>query len=206
MRLYQHPVSSNSRRAVMTALHLRTKVDLVDLELLNPEHRQRLLALNPNNKVPVLEDGDFVLWESHAIMTYLADRTPGQSVYPTDLKARADVNRWLFWCSHHFAPAIAVLNFEHQVKALIGRGGPDPAEVKRGEFLVDQVFRVLDGHLKGRPWISGEKLTLADLSIAAPLMYAKIAKLPLQPFEHVQAWFARIQELEVWKKTELRAT
>lgn len=203
MRLYQHPISSNSRRAVMTALHLRSKVELVEANLMSAEHRQRLLALNPNNKIPVLEDGDFVLWESHAIMAYLADKAPGQSVYPTDLKARADVNRWLFWCSHHFQPAVGVLNWEHNVKAMIGKGGPDPVEVRRGEFLVSETARVLDGHLRGKKWICGDQLTLADLSISTPLMSIEKAKLPVQPFEHLAAWFARVQELDAWKKTNL---
>jgi glutathione S-transferase len=73
MRLYQHPISSNSRRAVMTALHLRSKVELVEANLMSPEHRQRLLALNPYNKIPVLEEGVFVLWEWHEFMSYRAD-------------------------------------------------------------------------------------------------------------------------------------
>ncbi len=112
MRLYHHPRSLNARRAVMTAIHLGSPVDLVFVDLQKMEQRQpQFLRMNPNHKVPVLEDEGFYLWESHAIMQYLADKTPVQTIYPTDLKARADVNRWLFWSAQHFTPAVAILNW-----------------------------------------------------------------------------------------------
>lgn len=202
MRLYHHPRSLNARRAVMTAIHLGSPVDLVFVDLQKMEQRQpQFLRMNPNHKVPVLEDEGFYLWESHAIMQYLADKTPVQTIYPTDLKARADVNRWLFWSAQHFTPAVAILNWENVVKGLIGLGGPDPAEVKRGEGLVSEFSAILDAHLAGREWISGSALTLADLAIGAALGTAGPAKLPIQQHSHIQSWFARVQQLEAWKKT-----
>ena len=69
-------------------------------------------------------------------MQYLADKTPRQTLYPTEARARADVNRWLFWCAQHFHPAIGILNWENWIKGMTGQGGPDPAEVRRGEQLV----------------------------------------------------------------------
>ena len=94
MRLYHHPYSFNARRAVMTALHLKSPVELVFVDLAKGEQRQsQFLKLNPNHKVPVLEDDGFVLWESHAIMQYLADKTPRQTLYPTETRARAGLVR-----------------------------------------------------------------------------------------------------------------
>src|SRR5262245_37217357 len=120
MRLYHHPMSSNARRARMTAIHLGTKLDLVVVDLGNGEQRRPdFLRLNPNGQVPVLDDDGFVLTESHAIMQYLADTTPGQTLYPEDVRARADVNRWLFWSAYHFQPAISVLGWERVVKPMI---------------------------------------------------------------------------------------
>jgi len=163
MRLYHFVFSTNARRAVMTAVHLEAKVDLVAVDLARREHlKPGYLALNPNGKVPVLEDDGFVLWESHAIMQYLADKTPGQTVYPQEARARADVNRWLFWSAHHFQPAASVLNWEHNVKPMIGLGAPDPAAVKRGEELIAPLAAVLDAHLGGRTWVAQDKVTLAD--------------------------------------------
>jgi glutathione S-transferase len=204
MRLYHHPFSYNARRAVMTALHLNSPVELVFVDLAKGEQRQpEFLKLNPNHRVPVLEDDGFVLWESHAIMQYLAEKTPRQTLYPAATRARADVNRWLFWCGQHFSPAIGILNWEHVIKGIVGAGAADPAEVRRGEQLVREFGGILDGHLAGREWICGDALTLADLAIAAPLAVTVPAKLPVADLSHLQRWFARMQTLEVWKKTAL---
>ena len=136
MRLYQHPMSANSRAATLAALQLKAPVELVFVDLAKGEQREpEYLKLNPNHRVPVLEDDGFHLWESRAIMQYLADKTPGQTVYPAEARARADVNRWLFWCGQHFAPAIGIYFWENLVKPMIGRGAPDPAELKRAEPL-----------------------------------------------------------------------
>jgi len=108
MRLYFHPLSSNSRRVTMTAQQLGLELDLIVIDLLKSEHSDpEFLKFNPNGKVPLLEDGGFYLWESHAIMQYLADRCPGQDLYPREVRARADVNRWLFWSAYHFTPPSA---------------------------------------------------------------------------------------------------
>lgn len=202
MRLYHHPFSFNSRRAVMTALHLRAPVELVFVDLQKGEQRQpQFLELNPNHRVPVLEDDGFVLWESHAIMQYLADKTPRQTLYPAETRARADTNRWLFWSAQHFSPAIGILNWEHVVKGILGLGAADPAEVRRGEGLVREFAGILDAHLGRCGWISGDGLSLADIAIAAPLSTAVPARLPIGELTHLQRWFAQMQALEVWKKT-----
>lgn len=207
MRLYHHPYSFNARRAVMTALYLKSPAELVFVDLAKGEQRQpQFLKLNPNHKVPVLEDDGFVLWESHAIMQYLADKTPRQTLYPCETRARADVNRWLFWSGQHLSPAIGILNWEHVVKGLLGAGAADPAEVRRGEGLVREYAGILDAHLEGRDWISGDALSLADIAIATPFTATVPAKLPVTDLENVQRWFAAMQTLEVWQKTALPAT
>ncbi len=204
MRLYHHPMSSNARRAVMTALHLGASVELVLVDLSKGEQRRpEYLALNPTGRVPALVDGDFTLWESHAIMQYLADRTVGQTVYPEELRARADVNRWMFFCSHHVAPSVSILGWERFVKPMIGAGAPVPELEARGEELVRQCVAVLDAHLRDREWIAQDRLTLADLSLCTPFMIAKPARLPLDDCPHLHAWLGRMQALDAWKKTEV---
>ncbi|HEX5461620.1 MAG TPA: glutathione S-transferase family protein [Steroidobacteraceae bacterium] len=202
MRLYHHPYSFNARRAVLTALHLEAPVELVFVDLQKGEQRQpQFLQLNPNHRVPVLEDDGFVLWESYAIMQYLADKIPGQTLYPTETRARADVNRWLFWCSQHFSPVVGVLNWEHVIKGMLGLGAADPAEVRRGEQLMREYGGVLDAHLSGRDWICGDALSLADIAIAVPLAATVPAKLPVGDLSNVQRWLATMQSLDAWKRT-----
>lgn len=203
MRLYYHPLSTNSRRAVVTALQLGISLELVTVELGKGEQKlPPFLEKNPNGRVPVLVDDDgHVLWESRAIMQYLADQTPGQTLYPEDRRARADVNRWMFWCAAHFSPALGIFVTENLIKKLTGGGDPDPVELKRGERLIAQFAPVLDAHLAGRSWVSGDHLTLADLSLSPMLGLAGPAAMPVSSYVHIQTWFGRIQELDAWKKT-----
>lgn len=207
MRLYHHPFSANARRAVMTAAELATlpgapAIELVVVDLAKGEQRgPAFLHLNPNGRVPALEDDGFVLTESHAIQIYLAEKTPGQALYPSEIQARADVNRWLFWSAHHFTPAVSVLNWERLVKPMMGRGEPDPREVARGEALVTDCLRVLDEHLAEQKYVSGSALTLADLALATPLMSTVPAKLPVEGRNHVLRWFEQMRERPSWKAT-----
>jgi glutathione S-transferase len=204
MRLYFHPLSSNSRRVTMTAQQLGLELDLIVVDLLKGEHRDpEFLKFNPNGKVPLLEDGGFHLWESHAIMQYLADRCPDQALYPREARARADVNRWLFWSAYHFTPAVGFISRERISKKMVGGSGdPDPVEIRRGESLLTAAAKVLDDHLVSRQWVVQGELTLADLAIAAPLMHTATAQLPVLEYANLQRWFARIQALDAWRNTE----
>jgi glutathione S-transferase len=204
MRLHYHPLSSNSRRVTVTAALLGLKLDLQVVDLLKGEHKsEHYLRINPNGKVPLLDDNGFLLWESHAIMQYLADQVAEQTLYSHDLKARADVNRWLFWCAYHFTPAVGFISRERVSKKMVGGSGdPDPVEIQRGETLLKAAAGLLDEHLASRQWIAQDQLTLADIAIAAPLMHTAAAQLPVLDFKHLQSWFGRIQALDAWKDTQ----
>ena len=202
MKLHYGILSSSSRRVRITAKLLGLTLEEVSVDLRDPTHRAELVRLNPNSKVPVLVDGNFVLWESVAIMQYFCDRTPSQKLYPTDARDRAEVNRWLSWSQAHWAPVIGNLGWEHVWKKFVTGEGPDAEQVKRHEQVLAQFATVLDQHLGERTWLAGSTLTLADIAVAPPLMMTKLARLPLRPYPSLQAWFARVQELPEWKATE----
>jgi glutathione S-transferase len=203
MRLYHNPFSSSARRVVMTVQHLRAPVELVLIQNLHdPVERAQLLQLNPNAKIPVLEHGEFVLWESNAIMQYIADQVPGQTLYPAGLSERADVNRWLFWSAQHWAPALGTLTWENWMKGLFGAGERDAAAAARGEREFAQFAGVLDAHLKGRQWVSGSGLTLADFALSVSLMRVKEASISLAQYPNITQWFGRVQALDVWQRTQ----
>ena len=202
MKLYFHPMSGNSRRVLLVATHLDIPLERILVDLPKGEQRGAPhLKRNPNGRVPVLDDDGFVLWESRAIMQYLAEKAPGQTLLPTDARGRADVSRWLFWCAAHMAPANTVLVFENFVKPQAGRGPADPAEVARGEALVAQYAPILDAHLAGRTWVAQDRLTLADFSLSASFALAGPARLPIADYANLRAWLGRVQELEAWKRT-----
>lgn len=203
MRIYQNPLSSNARRVTMTALELGLDADVVFVDLAKGEHKKpEYLRMNPSGKVPTLDDDGFFLTESHAIMLYLADKTPGQKLYPAETRARADVHRWLFWSAHQLSPSVGILNWENVVKGFLGLGGPEPVLVEKGLRDVRENLRVLNFALEGKTWLVDDRLTLADLAVATPLMATVPAKLPVGEFPHVVAWFDRIRARDSWKKTE----
>jgi glutathione S-transferase len=204
MRLYYHPISTCSRRVLLAARHLGLDLELVLVDLgKGAQHAPEFLALNPNHRVPVLDDGGFILWESYAIMQYLADTVPGQTLYPAERRARADVDRWLFWCGQDFAPGISLLNWEHSIKKMVGAGPADPAEVARGEGMLLDAAKVLDAHLAEREWVCGTGLSLADFALAAPLADEQRARLPLAGFANLQRWLRQVRSLDAWKRCEV---
>jgi glutathione S-transferase len=202
MKIHYNPHSSNSRRAIVVALHLGAKVDFVLVDLAKGEQRKpEYLRMNPNGKVPVLEDGDLALWESNTIAEYLCDLTPKQTLLPHDLKARADVLKWTHWTSAHFAPAVGILGFENFVKKFVTGQDPDPKEVARGEKLVTDLLMILDRHLEGREWLAQDRLTLADYAVASTVFARARIKLPSMP-PRVAAWLERIESQAAWKQAE----
>lgn len=202
MKLYFHPLSGSSRRALMAAIHLKASVERVVVDLDKGEQKGvPHMGRNPNGRVPVLDDNGTLLWESRAIMQYLADKTPGQTLYPTDLLARADVNRWLFWDAAHMNQATTVLVHEHFVNPVVKGIPTDPAAVARAEELFHVVAGILDAQLAGKEWITQDRLTLVDYAIGAEFALAGPAKFPIATYKNIQAWFARVQELPAWKET-----
>ena len=95
MKLYHFPFSPNSRRVLAVAYHLGIELELQALDLPKGEHMQPFFVkLNPNHQIPTLVDGDYVLWESAAIMIYLTTRKPGNTLYSGEPKTQSDINRW----------------------------------------------------------------------------------------------------------------
>jgi len=201
MKLYFHPFSGNSRRVLLVAAHLEIPLERVLVDLTKGEQKGAPhLLRNPNGRVPVLDDGGFVLWESRAIIQYLAEKSPGQTLLPTDAQGRADVQRWLFWCAAHNGPTMTILVQENFVKPMMGRPA-DPAELARGEAQFAQCASLLDAHLADKPWMAQDRLTLADFSLAASYALAGPAKFPIAGYKHLLAWLDRVQQLDAWKRT-----
>jgi glutathione S-transferase len=151
--------------------------------------------------VPTLVDGDLVLTESRAIMQYLASKKPESGLLPKDEAARADVTRWQFWDSSHFSPQAGTIAFEKVVRPMMGLGDPNSAKIDEALAAFRRFAAVLDNRLAGRTFVVGDALTIADLTIASSLMYAKQSDLPLAEFPNVDAWFSRISALDAWKKS-----
>jgi glutathione S-transferase len=202
MKLYCFPASPNTWKVRAVAAHLGLPLETAMIDISKGEqHSPDYLALNPTGRTPTLVDGDFVLWESTAIMQYLASQKPN-TLYPDDARSRADITRWQSWSLQHWgAGACNPLTFENFVKRLVGLGPPDNVAVARATEEFHREAKILDDHLATRKWLVGNDVTLADFSVAAGLIYAGEAQMPLAPYRNVQDWFARVFALPAWKET-----
>lgn len=202
MKLYGFPGSPNTWKVRALVRHLDLEVEdvLVDLgkgEQQSPEH----LKLNPSGRTPTLVDGDFVLWESTAIMQYLADRKPN-TLWPDDPRTRADITRWQSWgLAHWGGAACGPLLFERVVKAFFDMGPPDEAAVATATENFHRDAALLDRQLSAQRHLIGDEVTLADFSIVAPLVHGARGGLPVADYPNVQAWSARMFAMPAWRET-----
>lgn len=200
MRLYNANFSPNALRVRAVALELGTDLEIIEVDVFKGDNRAgEFLRRNPNAKVPVLEDGDFVLWESRAICAYLASLKPDAGLLPADPKARALMEQWAWWQAIHLGPAMQKLSFELFLKEKLGMGDADHAAVEAERKATDQFLDVLEQGLAGQDWIVGS-LSLADFYLATTFMYRKQAGIALDTRPAVAAWIERLEARESWQK------
>ncbi|CAI8812744.1 glutathione S-transferase family protein [Methylocaldum szegediense] len=203
MKLYYHPFSPFARKPRLAAALLGIELETEKVDLFAGEgQRPEFLKLNPQGKVPTLTDGDFSLWESNAIVLYLASKAAKSPLWPDDARSRADILRWQFWETSSWAPACMVYLYENILKSMLGRGDPDAEELKKADEKFHRCAKLLNDHLAKQAWLVGDSMTLADISVAPTLMHAESAKYPLAGYDHIRAWFDKIRQLPAWTSTE----
>lgn len=199
MKLYNANFSPNALRVRAVALELGIDLEIIEVDLRAGDNRKgEFLALNPNAKIPVLQDGDFVVWESRAINSYLSSKKPERGLYPDDAKARATVDQWLYWQTIHLGPAMQKLSFERFLKSKFGMGEPDQAVIDTEVKNVDQFLAVLEIGLEGKDWIAGD-LSVADFALASTFMYRAQSDISLDELPNVAAWIERLESRKSWQ-------
>lgn len=200
MKLYNANLSPNALRARAVAYELGVDLEIVEVDLFKGGTKtDEYLAMNPNGKVPVLVDGDFVLWESRAINAYLASKKPDAGLYPADPKARAIVDQWSYWQAIHLGPTVQRVVFERMLKKRFGRGEPDEAKIAGDLKDISQLLGVLDGNLADKEWVAGA-LSLADFAVASTFPYREPARISLDESPRVAAWIDRLEARPSWQK------
>ncbi|MBS0472669.1 MAG: glutathione S-transferase family protein [Proteobacteria bacterium] len=200
IKLHVFPLSPRGFKVLFAAHQLGIDYEFVPVDFSKQAQKTPgFTALNPNQRMPVLEDGDYCLWESNAIVQYLAALKPHSGMMPADLKARMTAVKWQFWESAHWDPAVAIYMFENVVKKLFGMGPPDAAEIERGAALIARLAPVLDGQLAKTRYAAGDTLTVADISLGATLVRGDEAGVPLGEYRGIQRWRADIAALPGWR-------
>ena len=148
------------------------------------------LAMNPNGLVPVIDDEGFVLYESNAIVRYLAARDPAAALWPKDLRTRAGVDRWMEWQSTGYTPAMGPVFWQ------VVRTPPekrDAAVIADSHAKGEKFSAVLDTHLAGSRYLAGDAFTAADIVVGCAAHRWLNLPHPRQPRPHVERWYAELK-------------
>lgn len=200
MKLHGLPPSPNTIKIVALAHHLGLDLEVVPVDVAAGTHRTpEFLAKNPNGLTPVLDDGDFTLWESNAILFYLAQKAKS-SLVPADFKAQADMWRWMSWGQAHWNPTMRTFLYQRIVRPMFRGEQPDMEEIKKGEEEFAPLAGVLDAQLLGRKFLLGDDVSIADFALAVPLVYAKPAGVPIENHTNITGWYERVSALPGWAK------
>jgi glutathione S-transferase len=189
----------NPQKACAVAKYLDSPVEYVRVDLSKGEHKQPAhMKRNPNGKVPVLEHEHGFLWESAAIMAWLARRAESP-LWPEEGDEQTELLRWISWDATFFVRRAGTFYFEHYIKPLLRMGAPDEQKIAAVTPEFHESAAVLDAHLSGRKFVLGERLTIADFCIGATLLHADQIHLPLASYTHVRRWHDRLMELPAWR-------
>ena len=198
MKLYHFP-SPNPQKITFALHELGVDCDLVQIDLSKREQRTpEFLQLNPFGRVPVLVDGDVVLWESHAILAYHGEKTG--KLWPNTAAARADALRWLFFLSGHISPSATDLAFNRIAVKLLGVPGDQDA-ITRGEKALPGVIAIIEGQLAKGKWMMGNEFSLVDCDYTPVLNVIEKAGFTYGDFPRVRAYLDACRSRPAWKET-----
>ena len=155
------------------------------------------LALNPNALVPTIDDDGFILWESHAILRYLASKHKATMLWPEEPRWRANVDRWMDWGHTVLGPAITPMFLQ-----LIRTPKPDqdPKVIEASRLKTADGLALLDKQLAGKKFVTGEIFTLADIPLGIQAYRWFHFDVPRPDFPNVKAWYDRLCERPAYKE------
>lgn len=197
MRLHGFAMSPNTRRAQLALEETGLPYELVPVDLMAGAQKQPdYLALNPTGRVPVLVDGEYKLWESNAILEYIAALAPEKGLAPRTPRERGELSRWMFMNAAHLSPAQAHI-FAHSMR--LPEDQRIPKLVENGRIEVDRCLGPLNAHLTGRDFLL-DRFTIGEIAISASLGMAAMLRIDLSKYPNVNAWLERTGQRPSWKK------
>jgi glutathione S-transferase len=188
MKLYDFELSGNSYRIRLFLSLLGIAHEIKSMDLANGEQRTPwFLALNPRGQVPTLDDNGTVVWDSMAILVYLARKHGGEQWLPVDPKGMAEVMQWLALMQNETLYGLA----KARVICLLKR----PGNLDEAQQLGRKGLGVIEQRLAAHPWLALDRPTIADIGCFPYVALAPQGEIPLDPYPAVRAWIQRIKAL-----------
>lgn len=202
MKLYAHKISTVSRPVLLFIAENKIDCEFVNVDLMTGEHMQEpFTKLNPSKQVPVLEDGDFVLTESSAILKYLAEKIDSPA-YPKDLRPRARVNEMMDWLNTGFYREYGYHLIYPQVYPHHARA-PEEANkvtVEWGKAQAENSLGVLNDHAlgKGTKYMCGDEISIADYFGSGLITAGDLIGVDYSRYPNVNNWLNAMKSLPSW--------
>lgn len=192
LKIWGRKNSSNVRKALWCAEEVAVPYEAIDAGgafglVDGPEYR----AMNPNGRIPMIEDDGLVLWESNAIVRYLAARyAPDTALYPQDVVARANADKWMDWTTSSLADPFKPL-FWGVVRTPAEQR--DKASIEAATQVCAEILAVADKALAEQPYLSGNAFGMGDIPLGS-FIYAWF-EMPIErpPLPSLQAWYERLK-------------
>jgi len=187
LKIYGSDLSAPANKVRFAANALGLKYEYIRVNLREGEHQKpEYLKIHPAGKIPAIDDGGFLLFESNAIIRYLAQKA-ASSLYPKDLQQRALVEQWLDFGSMHVGMALSKVVYNRVFAPMRGTL-IDENSIKEGLGFLDRFLPVVDKQLAKSKFLTGNTLTLADINLLALLDPAEAANVDISKYKNLTKW------------------
>lgn len=190
IKLHYHPMSTYSRRVCMALLEKNIPHELVVVDMAARKHREaEYLALNPYGRVPTLQEGDFLLYESTAILSYLERQYPEPALVPADARGRALVDMHMKLCDIQMARQAGVIMFP---KRFLPKERWDEKAMAQAKGEIEKHLAILEKQLAGRQFLVGDRYSLVEICYTPFVQFFPLMDIAAPPA--VAGWIARMLE------------
>lgn len=188
MKLYDRIPSGNCHKVRLLLNLLNVEYESIIVDAMNKQHKsEEYLKMNPRGQFPVLLDGVNTIYDSHAILVYLAAKYANQSWYSQDPYEMGLIQEWLSFSSNEIANSLNIARLKYKFNADV-----DWDLAQKKSILV---LKLVDQHLKTRDWLELDRPTIADLACYPYIALASEGKIDIQPFLNVYRWIQNVQNL-----------
>lgn len=202
IRIYGRKTSSNVQPVLWICTELGLDVEQIDVGGAfggtdTPEYR----AMNPMGKIPVMRDGDLTLFESQAILRYLAAEYGRDALWPSSARDRAQQDMWMEWAKQHIAAEFNQKVFWQLVRT--PATNRDHATLKSGIAALHDVMPIADARIGRDGWLAGKMISLADFTLGAQLYRYYTLDFDKPDTPHLDAYYTRLQERAAYRDTAM---
>ncbi|XP_068892682.1 glutathione S-transferase 1-like isoform X2 [Tenebrio molitor] len=195
LKLYCNDMSPPSRAVLMTAGALALQMDLHQVNIYGKDLDTDFLKINPQHSVPTLVDGDFTIWDSHAIVGYLVGQHGSDDLYPKETKPRASVDQFLHFDSGVLYPRVNTI-----INSIVVENSKEIST--KNISAITESYKFLDTFLQSKNYLAGPSLTVADLCCVATVSTATIiTPISTEKYPNLSTWYRTCKNLPFYEET-----